>query len=107
MTLSGWKLSDSYDRCDKKPHSSSLRKGVRMILDDNCTVVIRYWHNGKIGQRIAVYQNLDAAIKKKEFIIAQLQKAGAEYFIEYLPRFGEPIVFGTIYGLNQHGGQIK
>lgn len=78
-----------------------------MVLDDNCTVVIRYWHNGKIGQRIAVYQNLDAAMKKKEFIIAQLQKAGAEYFIEYLPRFGDPIVIGTIYGMNQHGGSIK
>lgn len=78
-----------------------------MVLDDNCTVVIRYWHNGKVGQRIAVYQNLDAAMKKKEFIIAQLQKAGAEYFIEYLPRFGDPIVIGTIYGMNQHGGSIK
>jgi hypothetical protein len=64
-------------------------------LDDSCHLVVRWLLKGRLSQKIAVYQSLDHALKKKDGVLCQLKGAGAEYYLEYLPRFGEPIIYSS------------
>ena len=70
-----------------------------MIPGDSYLVLLRYWANGRTIQKQVVAKTPEKANQlarnAHEFCISRK----LEYFIEVMPKFGEPCVYGSDFGL--------
>lgn len=73
-----------------------------MIPGDSYLVLLRYWVGNKSIQKQAIAHTPEKANKMAQNAYDFCVSNKHEYFIEVLPKFGQPVVYGSKTGLDRH-----
>ena len=73
-----------------------------MIPGDSYLVLLRYWVGNKTVQKQAIAKTPDRANKMAQNAYNFCVSNKHDYFIEVLPKFGQPVVYGSTIGLDRY-----
>ncbi len=72
-----------------------------MLHGDSYSILVRYWVGEKAVQKECVTKCPNKANQLARSAHDYCVKRGLDYFVEILPKFGDPCVYGSTFGLNQ------
>ncbi|NBX51792.1 hypothetical protein EBT25_18095 [bacterium] len=75
-----------------------------MIPGDSYLVLLRYWVGDKTVQKQAIVKTPEKANKMAQNAYNFCVSNKHDYFIEVLPKFGQPVVYGSAIGLDRYKG---
>jgi len=75
-----------------------------VIPGDSYLVLLRYWVGDKTVQKQAIVKTPEKANKMAQNAYNFCVSNKHDYFIEVLPKFGQPVVYGSAIGLDRYKG---